>query len=101
MTLTDRIAAIETELAQIRAALAAIEIAVEQLQFDIGHADRRSHNNSAKVTDASVQIGKVSDRVHTIEDLFEPGGAIALLERAVWALASDVEQLKRAKEQGS
>lgn len=85
---------------QILARIERLEEMVKQLQFDISHADRRSNGNSERVTQAHNRVGDVSDRVHKLEDLFEPGGSFALLEAAVWQLATDVETLKQARAAG-
>ncbi len=81
------------ELDQIKQVLA-------QARFDIGVGDRRSDGNSARVTEAHTRIGNLSERVHHLQDLFEPGGSFAELERVVWQLAADLEALKQAKAAG-
>ncbi len=77
-----------------------IKQALTQARFDIGVGDRRSDGNSERVTEAHTRIGRLSTRLHTVEDLFEPGGSFAELERVVWQLAADLEALKQAKAAG-
>lgn len=91
---------VEAILLRIGPEIERIEQAIVAIRVDVGVAERRSAGNSGRVTEAHGRVDKLSDRVHTIEDLREPGGSLAQLEAAVWALAIDVEALKQAKAAG-
>lgn len=88
----------DERLDRIEAALKQAQMAIAQLRFDQDATERRSLYKSERIVEFERRIDWLSDRVHAIEDLFEPGNAIALLDAAVMALAVDVELLKQARE---
>lgn len=90
----------DDRLIRIEADIAAIQSALDLMRLDIGIAERRSQGNAQRVVEAHERISHNSNRIHRLEDLFEPGGSFALLEQVVYQIAADIEQLKQARAAG-
>lgn len=90
----------EHDRALAKAILDHLREELKQIRFDIGVAERRSNRNASHVHEAHLRIDILSDRQHVIENHFEKGGEIDLMQQALARMATQIEALSNTREQG-
>lgn len=84
----------------VNARLDQVETQLRTVGERLNGLEGRQNTNTSRVGDLNLRLNGHAEKIHTLLDLAEPGGAVDELTQLIYKLATEVEQIKAGRDRG-